>query len=126
VRSLDMRHVCCCSQQKGCRLQIPALLPSSAACAGQGTPQYYQTRRPSEPQVGSTICLDKTYLLDTGVCVCVCCACCWAGCCWLYSLQSWHVHCAGGLPHAFQLLTAAIWRGWRMLLGGAVLLGCLV
>ncbi|KAI3427055.1 hypothetical protein D9Q98_006995 [Chlorella vulgaris] len=32
---------------------------------GQGTPQYYQTRRPSEPQVGSTICLDKTYLLDT-------------------------------------------------------------
>ena len=26
---------------------------------------YYQTRRPAEPQVGSTICLDKTYLLDT-------------------------------------------------------------
>lgn len=53
----------------GCR--YPLCCPSSAACAGQGTPQYYQTRRPSEPQVGSTICLDKTYLLDTGVCVCV-------------------------------------------------------
>jgi hypothetical protein len=32
---------------------------------GQGSPVYYQTRRPVEPQVGSTICLDKTYLLDT-------------------------------------------------------------
>ena len=27
---------------------------------------YYQTRRPTEPHAGSTICLDKTYLLDTG------------------------------------------------------------
>lgn len=34
--------------------------------AGQGAPIYYQTRRPAEPHAGSTICLDKTYLLDTG------------------------------------------------------------
>ncbi len=34
--------------------------------AGQGAPVYYQTRRPTEAHVGSTICLDKTYLLDTG------------------------------------------------------------
>lgn len=33
---------------------------------GQGAPAYYQTRRPVEPHAGSTICLDKTYLLDTG------------------------------------------------------------
>lgn len=36
------------------------------AAAGQGAPVYYQTRRPTEAHVGSTICLDKTYLLDTG------------------------------------------------------------
>lgn len=41
---------------------------AAAAAAGQGAPVYYQTRRPAEPHVGSTICLDKTYLLDTGAC----------------------------------------------------------
>jgi hypothetical protein len=41
----------------------PAPPPPSA---GQGAPVYYQARRPAEPHVGSTICLDKTYLLDTG------------------------------------------------------------
>lgn len=61
--------------------------------AGQGTPAYYQSRRPAEPHAGSTICLDKTYLLDTGalpgaaLCAphtactahrrhCGCCCCC--------------------------------------------------
>lgn len=43
-----------------------AAADAAATDAGQGAPVYYQTRRPAEPHVGSTICLDKTYLLDTG------------------------------------------------------------
>ena len=66
----------CCVQASAARCTAAAPLPcclpivssprADVLRAGQGAPVYYQTRRPTEPHAGSTICLDKTYLLDTG------------------------------------------------------------